>query len=328
MANPDYSFLNDYLSKVTDQSDKVDPDTDMGDDNEFFNTQSDEPEVNEDIQYGITTDQDQQEQFEDSEEQQNVGDNNVLDYLLGNDDPYSEQGDDAEADESNVDDADDVSNAGGNVPPTRGSGEGSLGSKISANESGGKYNAMNHHGGGAGAVGKYQFRWNIWKDSIEKITGVKSREDFQHSPQAQEKYFSWYEKHYLKPAADNSMGLNDDQLAQLVHFRGAGGAKKYLLGKMKDKPESYNVPISKYIAKHQAGGQVPIARTSNQQFNGLNNGSFDEMMFPMEGENTFRGLDNDEPVYLEDESGKKKVLKGKHDTVKMTGKVYEKRLNK
>lgn len=320
-----YSFLNDYLDKVIDQSNKIDPNVAMEDDNNFFNTKSDEPDPSEDIQYDVNQDDNNDSsQNDDAEEQQNFGDNNILDYLLGNNDPYDM--------DSDTEGASDVDTEGGE--PTR-----RVGSKISANESQGSYSAFNSKGGGAGAVGKYQFRWNIWKDSIQKITGVKSEEQFRHSPKAQEKYFAWYEKNYLKPAADklkdyNKMGLNEDQLEQLIHFRGEGGAKKYLLGKAKDKPESYNMPTSKYIAKHAMGGAVvggggsgvPVAMSSGSQHMGLNNGSFSEMIFPMHGENEFRGLDNYEPVYLEDETGKKKILKGKHHKAKMTGNVYEKKL--
>jgi hypothetical protein len=307
-----YSFLNDYLNKVVDDSPKVDPNSSMEEDDDFFDTQNDDQDEGEPgIEYGLNDET--HDTQDDSEQQENEEDNDVLDYLLGDNDPYSDQSDE----EGNVE------YIGG------GEGDrGGLSGKISANESQGKYTAFNPKGGGAGAVGKYQFRWNIWKDSITKITGVTSREEFQHSPKAQEKYFAWYEKNYLKPAAEklkpyNKMGLNDDQLAQLVHFRGAGGAKKYLQGKLKDKPEAYNIPISKYIAKHQMGG---IAATPQQQYTGLNDESFNEMIFPMNGINTFRGLDDGQPVYLEDESGKKKVLRGRHDKTKMNGKVFEKRM--
>lgn len=327
MANPQYSFLNEYLKKVNDDSTKIDPNTDMEDDNDFYNTQPDEPEAEENIQYG-TSDSENDQQIESSEEEQANADGDVLDYILGDNDPYDSvgYGDDEETDTESE------SSNGDPVVSPQGGNNGSLAKKISGNESQGKYTAFNSKGGGSGAVGKYQFRWNIWKDSIQKVTGVKSKEDFLHSPKAQEKYFAWYEKHYLRPAAEklvpyNKMNLNMDQLQQLVHFRGEGGAKKYLQGKLKDKPESYNVPISKYIARHQAGGPV-VANSSSAQFNGLNNSSFSEMIFPMEGTNTFRGLDNGDPVYLEDEEGKKEVLKGKKHTTRMTGKVYEKRLNK
>jgi hypothetical protein len=332
MANP-YDFLNDYLSKVNEDSGKADPNTDMDDDNDFYETQSNDDQPEEDIEYGISAPdaEDDEQPVDDQQPQADNGDNDVLDQLLGDDDPYG----DANIDDDETDGGDrGVEGVTPMAPYTitaKSKNTSRLKSDISDIESGGKYSAFNSKGGGGGAVGKYQFRWNIWQDSIKKITGIKSKDQFLKSPQAQEKYFSWYSKNYLKPQAEkldkyNKEGLSMDQLEKLVHFRGAGDAKKYLQGKLADKPESYNMSISKYIAKKQTGG-MGIATTRATQANGLNDQSFDEMMFPMHGDNIFRGLDNEEPVYLEDEVGKKKILRGRHQTVKMRGKVYEKRMN-
>lgn len=325
MANPSYDFLNSYLSKVSDDSGKADPNTDMDDDNDFYETQSDDQESDDNEGYGISA---PEEDEEDSMTGQPSSDSDPLDQMLGDDDPYG----DGNTDDDETSGGEGVEGVTPMAPYTVTAKRkaSSLKSDISDIESGGKYSAFNPRGGGGGAVGKYQFRWNIWQDSIKKITGVKSKDQFLKSPEAQEKYFNWYSKHYLKPQAEklsqyNKQGLSIDQLEKLVHFRGETGAKKYLQGKLADQPESYNVPISKYIAKHQAGG-VPVARTTSSQANGLNNDSFDEMIFPMHGDNIFRGLDSEEPVYLEDEAGKKAVLKGRHHTARMRGKVYEKRL--
>lgn len=313
-----YSFLNDYLDKVTQDSDKVDPDSSMEQDNDFYNTQPDESEESDEgIQYGID-DEETSDESDNSQEEQNSGDENVLDYLLGNSNPY----------EATYTGEGDISNYGNMTVAKKGD---SLAAKISGKESGGDYGAVNNNGGGAGAVGKYQFRWNIWKDSIKTVTGIDTKEKFQHSPQAQEKYFAWYEKNYLKPVADtlqsvNKKGLNEDQLMQLVHFRGEKGAKQYLLGEVGDKPESYNMPTSKYIAQHQAGGSVATAYTPQQQYRGLNDSSFSEMIFPMSGENTFRGLDSGDPVYMEDEEGNSDILRGNKHTKKFKGQVYEKKI--
>ena len=75
----------------------------------------------------------------------------------------------------------------------------------------------------------------------------------------------------------------------------------------------------------QTGG---VAMTAEQQYRGLNNHEYDEMYFPNEGYNTFRGLDNGKPVMIQDELGKKLILKGKHQTAKFFGNVYEKRLKR
>jgi hypothetical protein len=201
-----------------------------------------------------------------------------------------------------------------------------LGDSISARESGGSYTATNPH---STATGKYQFLWSQWGDSIKRATGVKSQQDFLHNPDAQERFYKIYEKTYLMPQVNKlkqqyHTGLSDDQLARLVHFRGAAGASKYLQGKLADKPESYNVPISQYIK--QMGGMV--ARTRQQQNRGLNDSNYDEMYFPNGGYNTFRGLDNGQPVHLRDQRGKYVVLNGPHDTEKMYGNVYERKDSK
>lgn len=334
MANPQYNFLNDYLNKVAQDSGKADLVQIGDDDNDFYSTVSDDDQnTGDEFDYQLSNDEDDQQDQMQMQENES-GDENYLDQLMGDQDPYSGVGfgDDQESDDES--EGDDDSFIGPSGTPTGGSGnDGDVSRKIANQESdGGKYSAYNNKGGGSGAVGKYQFRWNIWKDSIQKVTGVKSKEEFMKSPQAQEKYFAWYERTYLRPGAAklqkyNKKNLDNDQLEQLIHFRGLGGAKKYLQGKLADKPESYNTPISKYIAKKQAGGPV-VAANQAAQYNGLNNPSFNQMVFPMRGVNEFRGLDNGEPVYLEDETGKKKVLKGKKHKTRMTGTVYEKRLNK
>lgn len=77
-------------------------------------------------------------------------------------------------------------------------------------------------------------------------------------------------------------------------------------------------------AKRKYGG--PVARTPQQKFKGLNDESIDELLIPLEGINTIRGLDNGEPVHVMDEQGMEAVLYGPHDTVPMTGSVKERRL--
>jgi len=201
-----------------------------------------------------------------------------------------------------------------------------LGENIAAIESGGKYSATNKN---SSATGKYQFLWGDWGKSIMKVTGVKSQKEFLDSPTAQEKYYSFYEKTYLLPEVQKirkeiKTALTDMQLAKLVHFRGEGGARKYLKGELKDKPESYNIPISKYIK--QSGGNVAV--TPEQQYLGLNDSSIDNLFIPLQGTNPIRGLDNGQPVYVRDETGNETVLHGADDVAYMTGGVHEKRLSK
>jgi hypothetical protein len=340
----DYNFLNDYIDRIISQSSPADDKPMEDDNNDFFSTSDDEDQTDDDqsndgISYGLLDDDD----F--GFHQANADLRESGDPIDDDGNPLSDQGDggmtpDEEAPDtvygngstgSFFDEPSDKSyitslNPGSELP--------GIGNKIAAKESQGKYTAYNSAGGGTGAVGKYQFRWNIWKDSIKTITGVKTQQQFLHSPKAQEKYFEWYKKNYLAPEAQklqpyNKAGLTKDQLAELVHFRGTVGAKQYLQGKVPNKPEAYNSSISDYLGikgSRQAGGAV-VASSPSAQYHGLNNGSFNSMIFPMHGENTFRGLDDGSPVYLEDETGKKKVLKGRKHKTKMKGHVYETRLN-
>lgn len=332
----DYNFLNDYISKIVTGSradDKV-----LEDQNDFYDTSDseDDQDVDNGIQYGTRSDEENttQDDAEDEVSNDDATDNSNADedvssIIYGSGDTGSIDDVGGMTPDEEFYNPSTYSITGGRlsseIVPTS-----DLSKKISDKESQGKYTALNTKGGGAGAVGKYQFRWNVWKDSIEKVTGVKNREQFRQSPAAQEKYYKWYEQHVLAPEVKklqpyNKKHLSNEQLAKLVHFRGAGGAKKYLRGQLSDKPEVYNQSISSYIGTKQAGGMVVASNAAAQNI-GLNHPSFDSMMFPMTGDNEFRGLDNGEPVYLEDETGKKKVLHGRHQKAKMTGKVYEKRI--
>jgi len=205
---------------------------------------------------------------------------------------------------------------------------GNLASKLSGIESGGDYHATNPH---SSATGKYQFLWNTWGDSIKKVTGVKSREEFLNSPQAQEDYYGYYKQNYLDPAVSrlrkyNRQGYTDDQLGELYHFKGEEGAKKWLISG-EDTTADNNVSIPQYLSKGQTGGNMGVAVTPKAQHTGLNNPLYDELLFPMSGKNLFRGLDNKEPVHLTDASGKTAVLYGPHDVTVTNGTVKETRMN-
>lgn len=77
-------------------------------------------------------------------------------------------------------------------------------------------------------------------------------------------------------------------------------------------------------ATRQTGGTL-YADTYEQQRIGLNNPNYNTAVFNTKGTNTFRGLDNHQPVAITDGS-KYKVLYGPQDTAKFTGKVYEKKM--
>ena len=305
----DYKFLMDYLDKVQDSKDH-NPDESLEDDNSFYGTDSEDDEKEYQDLYGDQPEPDAEEM--DPSEQENDSDQDDEAYQQY----YSSM--------PSMGTAHDIDFSSGSE--TKDLEDAKKG--IIEQESGGKYTALNPH---STAVGKYQFLWGKkpgqgWQDSIKKVTGVKTKEEFRKSPAAQEKFYSWYAKKVLAPEAAklkpyNSKNLSSSQLEKLIHFRGVNGAKKYLLGELPDKPESYNTPISSYIGSKQTGGAV--AMSASAQHTGLNNPSFNEMTFPMRGENTFRGLDDFTPVYVEDETGNNDILVGPHHKKKFKGKVKE-----
>lgn len=123
-----------------------------------------------------------------------------------------------------------------------------LDEQISAKESGGDYTAINPN---SSATGKYQFLWNTWKNKIKDVTGIQTRNDFRYNPEAQENFYSWYKQNELLPAVQrlqnyNKKGLSQDELAKLIHFKGEGGARKWLTTGV-DNTRANNISIEKYI---------------------------------------------------------------------------------
>lgn len=98
---------------------------------------------------------------------------------------------------------------------------------IVAKESGGRYDAMSPN---SSATGKYQFLWGTHGKRIQKLTGVKTREEFANNPQAQEDYYSHYINTKVKPQISKfKKGLSqyfpnitDDQIIAAYHFAGPG----------------------------------------------------------------------------------------------------------
>ncbi|XAI97386.1 hypothetical protein [Leptolyngbya phage Lbo-JY46] len=124
----------------------------------------------------------------------------------------------------------------------------SLEQQLSAVESGGNYRAVNPN---SSAVGKYQFLWNTWGPTISKVTGINNKEAFRNSPEAQENFFAWYKQNELLPATQrikkyNTMGLSDNDLSKLIHYKGEGGAKQWLLTGIDPTPKN-NKPIQQYL---------------------------------------------------------------------------------
>lgn len=108
---------------------------------------------------------------------------------------------------------------------------------IAQKESGGDYKALpwldkSKTKLASSAAGKYQFLWNTHKKDIEKLTGVKTKQEFLNTPEAQEKYFEYWDKNTLTPAAKkikNELGVSIplNSIKMKVHFAGAKGAYDY-----------------------------------------------------------------------------------------------------
>jgi len=93
-----------------------------------------------------------------------------------------------------------------------------------------KVNQYTDHGKkGSGAWGAYQFIWHWHGNKIKDITGVKDQQEFLNNPKAQEKYFEYHYDSFLRPNLEvfkmkfPNSGLNDEQILEGLHFRGAGG---------------------------------------------------------------------------------------------------------
>jgi hypothetical protein len=80
-----------------------------------------------------------------------------------------------------------------------------------------------------------------------------------------------------------------------------------------------------YTVGYQTGGNTLFADDEKTLRRGLNDASYSRAVLNLKGNNTIRGLDNNQPVAVTDGS-KYKVLRGPNDTDTFKGKVFEKRL--
>ncbi len=139
----------------------------------------------------------------------------------------------------------------------------SMNSLIANRESdGGDYGALPRRKDGSlasSAVGKYQFLWNEHHDWIEKLTGVKSKEEFRNSPEAQEQAFEHWETNTLAPQARRLKSrlpqYNEEQIKLMLHFAGAGNVEKAIQSGNFDKPlDGFGSSLNSYLNKRQYGG--------------------------------------------------------------------------
>ena len=101
----------------------------------------------------------------------------------------------------------------------------------------GGYKAYNPRGGGQGAVGGYQHRYDTHKDAIAQVTGVTNRDEYYNNPFAQEQFQNHLVETQYKPhlntlrkiARNKGLDYNDTELMYIEHHEGYEGAKTFLL---------------------------------------------------------------------------------------------------
>ena len=126
------------------------------------------------------------------------------------------------------------------------------------------------------AVGKYQHLWNTHGvkqkgqevSEIERVTGVKSKQEYLNNPQAQEKY----QLHLISQYVNNVSSLRstfdvpndtpDEALMALQHFRGLGGARVYLealqrTGSYDEAQSAVDAYTLKYLRKRNPKATLP-----------------------------------------------------------------------
>jgi hypothetical protein len=129
----------------------------------------------------------------------------------------------------------------------------SLKEQIATRESGGDYRALPKKKDGSlasSAAGKYQFLWNQHKDTIRTVTGVDSKQAFLDTPDAQEKYFDYWNANTLTPYAQKikqqyNPKQSVDQIKMMIHFAGPKGAMDYF-GKGKITRDAFGTTNANY----------------------------------------------------------------------------------
>lgn len=126
---------------------------------------------------------------------------------------------------------------------------------IGQKESGNRYDALPKDKNGkvvSSAAGKYQFLWNSHKNKIQELTGVTSKQEFLNNPDAQEKYFDYWDQTVLTPEAkklqEEGVNVPEPQLKYMIHFAGPKGARDYFL-KGKETVDAFGMNTSRLLKR-------------------------------------------------------------------------------
>lgn len=155
-----------------------------------------------------------------------------------------------------------------------------------------------------GNISKYL---NTWPQQLREQAVATSGNDDQHVEGSE---------HYQNNAVD--LRYNDDIYN---YIQNDPKAKQYGISLLNP---DHGTAKHIHLQTKQAGGEL-YADTPETLRRGLNNPSYNSATLDLKGTNTIRGLDNYQPVAVTDGS-KYQVLTGPQDTTKMTGKVYEQRM--
>jgi hypothetical protein len=137
---------------------------------------------------------------------------------------------------------------------------------IGAKESSNNYGALPKRKDGtlaSSAVGKYQFLWNGHKEKIQALTGISSKEDFRNNPDAQEKYFNYWNDTVLTPIAEDikkafNPNYSMNEIKQIIHFQGPTGAKKFFSTGEYTKDAFGSTPSSYLKKQYAKGGEIEV----------------------------------------------------------------------
>lgn len=148
--------------------------------------------------------------------------------------------------------------------------------QIAIRESGGNYKALPKKKDGSlasSAAGKYQFLWNTHGKKIAELTGVNSKQQFLNSPEAQEKYFDYWNASTLTPYAQKIKQQYNpkqslDQLKMMIHFSGAQGAMDYF-AKGTVTRDAFGTTNSSYVGQMEAGGEYDLTADQIMQIKAM-----------------------------------------------------------
>lgn len=148
--------------------------------------------------------------------------------------------------------------------------------QIALRESGGNYKALPKKKDGSlasSAAGKYQFLWNSHRNKITELTGVKSKQEFLNTPEAQEKYFDYWNSTTLTPYAQKikqqfNPKQSMDQLKMMIHFAGPQGAMDYF-AKGTVTRDAFGTTNASYTGRMEAGGEYELTADQIMQIKAM-----------------------------------------------------------